>query len=365
VPGTPAAVTCTITNTRTSAPLILQKTWVNGALNDAAGLAIANPAPGTPAAAVSTASGAAGSETDTAHQAATTVLSGETVGLAEVLGAGNTGTYTSQLTCDQPGLTPTGDGRTGTYLVPATPLAVTCTITNTRTSAGLILQKTWVNGASGDTTLLSITGVAPDVSRDNTSTANGVVGPETDTGHQAIATVYSGQTLVLGEIFGSSNGGTYTVDLTCTDPARLSRQQNAESGTYTVPSEPSDVTCTFINARTSAALTLRKEWVDGAAGDLDRDRYRGVRDRHRQPGRRHDLLRRNGGPGRGLGHGQHRLVQLADRLQSRGRVHRGPRRAGRHVPGAGRPGRGDVHDHQHPRLDSVDPAEDLGERCAR
>ena len=79
--------------------------------------------------------------------------------------------------------------------------------------------------------------------------------------------MYSGQTLVLGEIFGASNTGTYTVDLTCTDPDRLSRQQNAESGTYTVPADPSDVTCTFTNTRTSASLILRKEWVNGAAGD--------------------------------------------------------------------------------------------------
>ncbi len=267
VPGTPAAVTCTITNTRTSAAMTLQKTWVNGAFGDTAGLAIAGPAPVVSVTAVSTASGASGSETDTANVATTTVFSGQEIGLAELLNPGNTGSYTSQITCDQTLLEPSSDGRSGIYTVPATPAAVTCTITNTRTSATLILQKTWVNGAAGDTTLLSITGVAPETSEENMSTATGAPGSETDTDHQAVATVYSGQTLVLGEIFGASNIGTYAVDLTCTDPDRLLRQQNAESGTYTVPLEPSDVTCTFTNSRRSTLLILQKGWVDAAAGD--------------------------------------------------------------------------------------------------
>ena len=52
-----------------------------------------------------------------------------------MLGAGNTGTYTSEIACNQPGLTPDADGRGGTFAVPATPVPVTCTFTNTRTSA--------------------------------------------------------------------------------------------------------------------------------------------------------------------------------------------------------------------------------------
>ena len=81
--------------------------------------------------------------------------------------------------------------------------------------------------------------------------------------------------------------------------------------------------------------------MDGAAGDttdltitgsdlgtvrvghLDRDRRRRVGDRHREPGHRDDLLRGNGGPGRGVRYGQHRVLQFADRLQPRGRVHPG------------------------------------------
>jgi hypothetical protein len=94
-------VTCTITNTRTSAPLILQKTWVNGAAADTAALAVSGSDPATSGSASSTATGAAGSETDPVNRATATIFSGQTVNLAETLGAGNTGSYTSQIACDQ------------------------------------------------------------------------------------------------------------------------------------------------------------------------------------------------------------------------------------------------------------------------
>ena len=215
VPDTPVAVTCTITNTRTSAVLTLQKTWVNGAAGDTAALAVSGSGPATSGSATSTATGAAGSETDTVNRATATVFSGQTVNLAETLGAGNTGSYTSQIACDQTGLTPDGDGQGGSYLVPGTPVAVTCTITNTRTSATLILQKTWVNGAAGDT-------------------------------------------------------------------ADLGRQRLG----------PGDV----------------------RVGHVHRDRRRGVGDRHRQPGHRDDLLRADGEPRRDAGRRQHRDLHLADHL---------------------------------------------------
>jgi hypothetical protein len=265
VPDTPVAVTCTITNNRTSATLILQKTWVNGSTGDTADLSVNGATTGA-GFATSTASGGTGSETDTANQATAPVLSGESVDLAETLGSTNLGSYTSAISCDQPGLTPDGDGQGGTYTVPATPSAVTCTITNTRTSATLILQKTWVNGAADDHVLLAILGSNPAVSAQSTSTATGAAGSETDTTNQAIATVYSGQGLALFETFAAAVGA-YDADLTCTDSAGLNYVPGAHAGVYRVPATPQDVTCTFTNTRTSAAITLQKTWVNGAAGD--------------------------------------------------------------------------------------------------
>ena len=114
-----------------------------GASGDTAALTVSGSDAGTTGSATSTATGALGSQTDTVNQATATIFSGETVTLAEVLGAGNTGSYASVIACDQGGLTPNPDGRGGTFAVPATPVGATCTITNTRTSAPLILQKNW------------------------------------------------------------------------------------------------------------------------------------------------------------------------------------------------------------------------------
>ena len=127
MPDNPVPVTCTVTNTRTSTSLILQKAWVNGGTGDTADLSIDGATTGPGFATAIVPANGNGLSTD---KATATVLSGDTVELAETLGAANTGTYTSQLECDQPGLTPTGDGRGGTYQVPATPVPVNCTFTN-------------------------------------------------------------------------------------------------------------------------------------------------------------------------------------------------------------------------------------------
>ena len=263
VPATPVPVTCTISNTRTSASITLQKRWVDGATDDTADLSVTGADVGS---ATSTATGAAGSETDTDNQADARVFSGETVDLAEVLGAGNTGSYTSAIACDQPGLDPDANGQGGTFTVPATPVPVTCTITNTRTSAVLILQKEWVNGATDDTADLSVTGSDPGTAGSATSTATGASGSETDTDNQANARVFSGETVDLAEVLGSGNTGTYGSIIACDQPG-LTPDANGQGGTFAVPATPLPVTCTITNTRTSAMIVLQKEWVNGAAGD--------------------------------------------------------------------------------------------------
>ena len=191
---------------------------MNGIGGDSANLTISGSDAATFDSATSTATGADGSETDTVNQASATIFSGGTVNLAEDLGVGNTGAYTSQIACDQPGLTPDPDGQGGTFQVPTTPVAVTCTITNTRTSAGLILRKTWVNGAAGDTANLTISGSEPATSGSATSTATGADGSETDTANQATATIFSGQTVNLAEDLGVGNTGSYTAQIACDQP---------------------------------------------------------------------------------------------------------------------------------------------------
>ena len=258
------------------------------------------------------------------NQATATVFSGQAVDLAETLGAGNTGTYTSQIVCDPAaGLQPDGDGRGGTYQVPGTPVPVTCTITNTRTSAALILQKTWVNGAVGDAAGLAIAVPAPGAPAAAVSTASGATGSETDTAHQATATVFSGQTIALAEVLAADNTGTYTSQIVCDQPG-LTPMDDGRGGTYEVPAAPVAVTCTVTNTRTSASLILQKEWVNGAAGDtdaavdrrrraghlrgehVDRDRRRRVGNGRRSPGHRNRVLRADARPGRDIRRRQHR-----------------------------------------------------------
>ncbi len=54
--------------------------------------------------------------------------------------------------------------------------AVTCTFTNTRQSATVVLQKHWNNGATGDEAVLSLAGGTPDPAT-ATSTVTDATGP--------------------------------------------------------------------------------------------------------------------------------------------------------------------------------------------
>ena len=270
VPAAPLAATCTITNTRTTATLILQKPWVNGAAGDQAGLLVSGSNPATAGSSTSTATGAAGSQTDTANRVTVTIFSGDTVTLAETLppdGHLNVGTYASETVCDQPGLTADEDGQGGSYQVPGTPTAVTCTITNTRASATLVLQKQWVTAAAGDTATLTVSGSDPGTSGSATSTATGAAGSETDTVNQAIATIFSGETVDLVESLGAANTGSYDAQIACTPADGFTPGQGGQGGTYQVPAAPIAVTCTITNTRSTTPLILRKKWVNGAIGD--------------------------------------------------------------------------------------------------
>ena len=154
-------------------------------------------------------------------------------------------------------------GTSGSFIVPTTALGttITCTFTNSRRSATLSLGKVWVDGLVGDEAALSIVGVNDD---SDVAVAPGGAGPQPSVGSSS-TTVFAGETVVLAEVL--AGVGSYDAGLTCSDPAGLGYVGGELSGTFTVPAVPVAVTCTFRNTRTRAELTLRKEWVDGAAGD--------------------------------------------------------------------------------------------------
>lgn len=251
-------VTCTFQNTRKSAELTLTKAWVNGLAGDTAALnASGSSGLAAPAAGNSTAP-------DTTSPAVLTIYAGETVTLSELLGEANGASYTAALACTPAeGLSYEALALTGTYEVPATPVATTCTFTNTRTSAVVTLQKHWINGAAGDTAALDITallGQSP--AEGSTSTADGAA-QFTDTTNVVTANVLSGETIQLGEVLGAGNIGSYTSSLSC----NAGPETPGTSGSFTMPKTAAPATCTFTNTRTSVELVLEKEWINGESGD--------------------------------------------------------------------------------------------------
>ncbi|MDQ5862856.1 MAG: hypothetical protein M3536_11400, partial [Actinomycetota bacterium] len=255
-------VTCTFQNTRKSADLTLTKEWTNGRSGDQASLSAAGNSGLTPTATGSSTAPA------TTTPAVLKAHAGETVSLGEALAPANMGSYTTSLTCtDANGLSYTPAALTGSYAVPATPVAVTCTFTNTRTSAVLTLKKHWTDGAQGDAAELDITaqlGQSP--AGGTTSVANGNA-QFTDNTNTVTASVLSGETVTLAEVLGTGNLGSYTSGLSCSAAGLNPEPTAGQSGSYTMPKTAAPVTCTFTNNRTSVQLTLEKEWIDGADGD--------------------------------------------------------------------------------------------------
>ncbi|MEE2569546.1 DUF11 domain-containing protein [Pseudarthrobacter sp. J64] len=255
-------VTCTFQNTRKSAELTLTKAWVNGLAGDTASL--------TASGSSGLATEATGSSTapDTTSPAVLTIYAGETVTLGEALGAANGASYTAALACTPAdGLSYQPLALTGTYEVPATPVPVTCTFTNTRTSAVVTLQKHWTNAAAGDTADLDITATLGQTPADGaTSTADGAA-QFTDTTNVVTANVLSGETVQLAEVLGAGNVGAYSSSLSCNAAGLDPEPTPGTTGSYTMPKTAAPVTCTFTNNRTSVELVLEKEWINGAAGD--------------------------------------------------------------------------------------------------
>jgi len=237
--------------------VVLQKHWLNGADGDTAALAI-DGATTAPGAATSTAGGQA-DFLDTGHRATAEIKPGTSVSLDETLAPGNTGTYTSQLACDTGPLTTPVPGTSGSFTVPSTAGAgdtITCTFTNTRTSALLTLTKNWSGATAGDSFDLSI-------QADHTT-----AGPTTSTAPASTTitqTVLSGEGVTVGESPGNANAASYQATTACTGVDGFTAGDFG--GSFTVPATPGPMSCTITNTAIPAQLTLLKSWVRGAAGD--------------------------------------------------------------------------------------------------
>ena len=197
---------------------------------------------------------------DTDHPAVALIQSGQTVTVAEALGAGNTGQLRLRA-----GLRQRRDRQhLGHLHRPANPGTVTCTVTNTRQQATVVLQKHWNNGATGDSADLSITGGVTDPATATSTVTTATGSTFTDTTNQAATAVHTGDQVTVTEDLPAANTGSYDTTLACDNGA----QPDAD-GTFTVTAAmvATGVICTVTNTRQQATMTLTKVWATSTAGD--------------------------------------------------------------------------------------------------
>lgn len=244
---TDTAISCTQTNTRRQATLVLSKTWVNGLPGDTATVSSSgfeNPASSGP----STSSG-----NNTTTGTAVVVYAGESGSITEVLS--NAANYDSTLACTGNAVPLSGT----TLTVDPADTAITCTQTNTRREVNLTLRKSWVDAAVGETVELSATG-----STTSPITLTSVADSATETDTGTTVPVFVGETITLAEAFAvPGNAANYTSTLACTGSTGLS------GNTLVVGQGDSNIVCTYTNTRPQATLQLVKVWAaDSRNGDV-------------------------------------------------------------------------------------------------
>ncbi len=250
VPASKDVISCTLTNTRKSAPLTLEKTWANAVVNNAVNVSATGIDNRTFASTANT-----GNETDT-DATTLTVFAGETIALAESFTTGSASNYNVNLVCvgNNAALTYTAGNTSGSLLIDASDTGVTCGFINTRKSATLVLRKSWVDAQIGETATVTSSGFANNATTGlSTSAGNNIT-----TG--AAVTVFASESGTIGETL--TNGANYNVSLGCTG------NSIALSGnTLTIGSTDTAIICTQTNQRKSATLTITKQWVNGMIGD--------------------------------------------------------------------------------------------------
>jgi LPXTG-site transpeptidase (sortase) family protein len=207
------------------------------------------------------------------------VIVDETVVLSETLGGGNTGSYSTTLSCTSSDgtldstLTYTPGDLDGSLEIHTddSDATITCTFTNNRQTAALHLAKQWVSAVVNDTANLSLNGINDNL--DQLSTAD--TSNETDN-NVANITVYTGETVQISETLGAGNSGSYTTGLTCVDNnGALTYTAGALSGSLTITSADANgsITCTFTNTISVSpvySVTISKDLVPNTdAGRFD------------------------------------------------------------------------------------------------
>ncbi len=228
--GGAARTASTYTITDNDSPVVLAKNWTNGIAGDAVSLAIAGGQ--TPTAGTSTVGGST-------TNATTVAVPGSTLTLTEAYATGTAANYNSSLECrrnsDNVVVATTGTGLSRTVVMPSG-TSLTCTWTNSRKSASLVMRKTWVNAQTAHAVTVATSGLINNASL--ASVANSA--NETDT--NAAVTVYAGESATLGETFTAGNGANYAQALACSGNATA-----LAGNILTVDPVDTAIVCTFTN----------------------------------------------------------------------------------------------------------------------
>lgn len=247
--GGAAITAATYTITDNDSPVVLTKAWTNGIAGNAVSLAISGGL--VPTAGSSTVGG-------TTTNATAVAVAGSTLTLTEAFTTGAAANYTSSLECrrnsDNAVVATSGSGLSRTVTMPSG-TSLTCTWTNARKSATLVVRKTWVNALASNAVTVATTGLVNNASL--ASVANSA--NETDT--NAAVTVYAAETATLGETFTSGSGSNYTQALACTGNATA-----LAGSVLTVNPADTAIVCTFTNSRIVQQLRLAKAWSGATTG---------------------------------------------------------------------------------------------------
>ncbi|PZQ23750.1 MAG: hypothetical protein DI569_03270 [Sphingopyxis macrogoltabida] len=243
--GTPIT-NATYTITDNDSPVVLAKAWANGIVDDAVALTIAGGLAAT--AGSSTVGGSAANATAVA-------TAGTTLTLAESFTAGDAANYISDLECrrnsDNALVATTGTGLSRSVVMPSGS-SLTCTFTNSRRAATLVIRKRWVGAIVGHAVTVQASGIINDATL--ASVANSA--NETDT--NTAVTVYAAEQATLGETFTVGSGASYAQLLACTGNAAA-----LAGNILTVSPADTAIVCTFTNSfirplaitKTSAAFS--------------------------------------------------------------------------------------------------------------
>jgi hypothetical protein len=228
--GGAARTASTYTITDNDSPVVLAKNWSNAITGDAVGLSIAGGL--LPTAGSSTVGG-------TATNATAVATPGSTLTLTETYSAGAAANYNSNLECrrnsDNAVIATSGSGLSRTVVMPSG-TSLTCTWTNSRKSATLVVRKTWVNAQIANAVTVATSGLINNASL--ASVANNA--NETDT--NAAVTVYAAESAALSESFTVGNAANYAQALACTgNSAALA------GNVLTVAPADTAIVCTFTN----------------------------------------------------------------------------------------------------------------------